>query len=179
MQVRSYHEGRKFQCTSCDSKFYTRQKLCEHLAEHGQERARARPRTGEERRRRRDKGRFKVPMAAVLTGVRGGEARRLLEDEVRPLDSVEVLAAEAAELLGNSSEAASEEEVEVRCRRRWAEGRREEEVVGVVHRPPATPSFRRMWQESDTDTDTESKALATDTAEPPGPNIDFSRFLRK
>ena len=61
------------------------------------------------REKRKDKGLFKAPMASVLTGLdcNTSEAKILLKDEKRSLDSIEIIAEEVKEFMYNTSEAPS------------------------------------------------------------------------
>ena len=195
--VKSYHEGQKHRCSEpeCGDKFYTRQRLLDHLLRaHGEEGgwpARKKPKKGEERKRRKDQGKFKKPMATWLTGVeaRSQDAvKELLEGEVRTLDCLEELSREEF-VLDSTSEAVSEEEVvgELQNPREVAG-----EVLGLMARPRGH-HFKRMWgggaeaiggggaedmrvSESDTDTDAEN------VPRPPAVRntaVDFSKFLKK
>jgi hypothetical protein len=190
--ISSFHEGRLHECAAegCPAKFYSRQKLREHVRrehEAGGGPARSAPVRGEARRRRKDKGRFKKPMAAVLTGLEvksKARVQELLEGEVRGLDCVEMLSnlesMEAMAALRSSSEPASEGETVATPdpALEAVEGRGE--VCGLLVRPSST-HFRRMWAESDTDTDTDPagqpvQPLALTLKPVP---VDFSKFMKK
>ena len=147
---------------------------------------------GEARKRRKDKGKFKKPMAAVLTGFdvkgRGGHfVEELVEGEVRPLDCAESILKEAATVLQPSSGTSEAEETVVGCKRSSAKNDEEssfhqqEELLGVVMRPTvATKHFSKMWTvpESDTDTDIDGPSNASNSQSLPPPAVDFSKFLK-
>ena len=147
---------------------------------------------GEARKRRKDKGKFKKPMAAVLTGFdvkgRGGHfVEELVEGEVRPLDCAERILKEAATVLQPSSGTSEAEEIVVGCKRSSAKNDQEssshqrEDLLGVVMRPTiATKHFSKMWMvpESDTDTDIDGPTNASNSQSLPPPAVDFSKFLK-
>ena len=149
---------------------------------------------GEARKRRKDKGKFKKPMAAVLTGldvnVRGDLAEELVEGEVRPLDCAESILKEAATVLQASSGTSEAEETVVGCKRSSAkEGafdensfHPQEDFLGLVMRPTtiATKHFSKMWlvPESDTDTDIDGPTNDNNSRSLPPPAVDFSKFLK-
>ena len=149
---------------------------------------------GEARKRRKDKGKFKKPMAAVLTGLdvkgRGHLVEELVEGEVRPLDCAESIIKEAATVLQQPSSGASEaEEAVVRCKRSSIKKgtfeenshQPQEDFLGVVMRPTiATKHFSKMWAvpESDTDTDMDGPNNDNISQSLPPPAVDFSKFLK-
>ena len=149
---------------------------------------------GEARKRRKDKGKFKKPMAAVLTGLdvkgKGHLVEELVEGEVRPLDCAESIIKEAATVLQQPSSGTSEaEEAVVGCKRSsFKEGtfegnshRPQEDFLGVVMRPTiATKHFSKMWvvPESDTDTDMDGPNNDNISQSLPPPAVDFSKFLK-
>lgn len=194
--IRSYHEGRKYFCSEpgCQAKFFTKQKLLKHLADgHSSTKTVKRVVKGEARKRRKDKGKFKKPMAAVLTGLdvngRGHLVEELVEGEVRPLDCAESIIKEAATVLQPSSGTSEAEETIVGCKRSSAkEGtfyenscHPQEDFLGVVTRPTiATKHFSKMWlvPESDTDTDIDVPNNDNNSRSLPPPAVDFSKFLK-
>ena len=148
---------------------------------------------GEARKRRKDKGKFKKPMASVLTGLdvkgRGHLVEELVEGEVRPLDCAESILKEAATVLQPSSGTSETEETVVGCKRSSAkEGTFEEDgshpqegFLGIVMRPTAAKKhFSKMWvvPESDTDTDIDGPINDNNSRSLPPPAVDFSKFLK-
>ena len=147
---------------------------------------------GEARKRRKDQGKFKKPMAAVLTGlnVKGREdfVEELVEGEVRPLDCAESILKEAATVLQPSSGTSEAEETIVECNRGKGDTFEEdshlpqEDVLGVVMRPAnATKHFSKMWaaSETDTDTDMDGPCNVDNSQILPRPAIDFSKFMKR
>merc|ERR1712226_221822 len=104
----------------------------------------------------------------------------LIKDEVRSLDNVETLAQEVSSFIDNSSEAASEDDVMVGCRRGVPPSQEEEmesAVIGLVRRP-AAHHFAVMWaEESDTDTEIGNVSQSSNKIKPQ-PVVDFSKFLK-
>ena len=148
------------------------------------------------RKRRKDKGKFKKPMAAMLTGFdvmgRGRGhliVEELVEGELRPLDCAESILKEAATVLQPSSGTSETEETTVGCKRSLARDdeqssrNQEEDFLGVMMRPTnATKHFSKMWAmpESDTDTDIDGPSNANNSQSlPPPPTVDFSKFLKR
>ena len=196
--VKSYHEGQKHHCIEegCGNKFYSRQRLMEHTKmehnEHKTDKVIMPPKKGEERRRRKDKGKFKKPMASLLTGLQvrsGQEVREMMEGEVRGLDCVEELARQVRPFLDTSGMSNSEvEEQELKGDEVEQE---KQEVLGVVMRPRTGLHFQKIWtpgqddrhvdMSSDTDTDlepsTETVLVAPNNVIKP--KVDFSKFLFK
>ena len=148
---------------------------------------------GEARKRRKDKGKFKKPMAAILTGLdvkeRGHLVEELVEGEVRPLDCAESILKEAATVLQPSSGTSEAEETIVGCKRSSAKGgtfdenscHPQDDFLGVVMRPSIpTKHFSKMWlvPESDTDTDIDGPTNDNNSQSLPPPAVDFSKFLK-
>ena len=145
------------------------------------------------RKRRKDKGKFKKPMAAMLTGFdvmgRGHLVEELVEGELRPLDCAESILKEAATVLQPSSGTSETEETTVGCKRSLAKDdeqsghNQEDDFLGVVMRPTNSKKhFSKMWAmpESDTDTDIDGPSNANNSQSlPPPPAVDFSKFLKR
>ena len=123
-------------------------------------------------------------MASLLAGVECTGANFLLQDERRPLDSIEKISEEVEKLSEESSGAASEAETYVGCRR----GRRGEErevptpaiLHGALRRMEEGKHFMKMrcdpWDDSDTDTESQP---VTEVQVAQKPVFNFSKFMRK
>jgi RNase P subunit RPR2 len=189
--LRSYHGSDKYQCSQsgCAQKFSTKQKLLYHLEViHRQEDSEkiikkkpSRPRNG-----RKDLGKFKKPMVAVLSGLSPNKKRaaRLLTDERIPLDKVEDIRREVNKFIGDTSETGSDSEVFVGCMRKPGEwvGRYAQEKLGTIKRIEPDKHFMRVrFEESESDTDLENSFASDHTTvqQKEDRRVDFSKYLLK
>ena len=190
--LKSFHEGRKFFCsqTDCSAKFFSKQRLLLHIERDHQNVSTPSSSLSNQKKRkkpakaRKDKGSFKKPMASLLAGVECTGANFLLQDERRPLDSIEKISEEVEKLSEESSGAASDAETHVGCRR----GRRGEErevptpaiLHGALRRMEEGKHFMKMrcdpWDDSDTDTESQP---VTEVQVAEKPVFNFSKFMRK
>lgn len=184
--IKSYHEGQKYYCLEkdCSEKFYSKQRLKHHIKLlHSDLTAPLpkKPPKGEQRRRRKDKGKIKKPMAQSLSGIvidSQTEVKNVLNGETKGLDDIETIEEEVNSFINNSSELASEEEIFVGCRRKAGTKNSGGNLVGLMKRP-GTKHFSKMWQmESDTDTtDIDDVSFSLPEIKPKI-IVDFSRFVK-
>eukprot|EP00092_Neocalanus_flemingeri_P021813 GFUD01023662.1.p1 GENE.GFUD01023662.1~~GFUD01023662.1.p1 ORF type:complete len:448 (-),score=72.60 GFUD01023662.1:29-1372(-) len=194
--IKGYHEGLKYLCSQsgCAHKFYSKQRLLDHLqnSHHNVYEAQVKKKKkAKQVKKRKDRGAFKKPMAAILTGVdcsiAGGKT--LLQDENRPLDSLDRISEEVNDFIYNTSEA-SDSEVYVGCKRGSMQMKSdllEEEfadpnlILGSLKRMEKDKHFKRVRIEdsdlsSDTDCDVSPKKLPA--LNEPKRVFDFSKFLK-
>lgn len=189
--IKSYHDGKKYFCSEndCRQKFFSRQRMQDHIKSVHQNLipvVKKPVKRGELRQRRKDKGKFKKPMALVLSGFNNlrskTEMQELINDEVRSLDKVEALAHEAANYVDSSSEAASEDDFLLDNRKKVDPPSQEEKMeaplLGVVRRP-GSEHFLQMWAEESDTTDLEMEVKPeTPVKNTPQTRVDFSKFLK-
>lgn len=194
--LKSFHEGKKYLCsqTDCSAKFFSKQRLQNHVERcHG---SHPQPEPGlipKKRKKpaqpRKDKGTVKKPMASVLAGVDCSGANLLLQDEKRPLDSIDKISEEVCQLFGETSETCSDTEALVGCGRAMNSKPTEDleedfQFPGIVH-----GALRRMEEGKhfmkrkidnfyDSDTDTETQPV-TESQPSEKPVFNFSKFLKK
>ena len=196
--IKGYHEGQKYLCSQsgCTHKFYSKQRLLDHLqnSHHNVEEVPMKKKKKvKQQRKRKDKGSFKKPMVAILTGMdcNSSCAKNLLKDEKRPLDSLENIAEEVNDFIYNTSEA-SDSEVFVGCKRgsvKIKDDLFKEQftdpnlVLGSLKRMEKDKHFKRVRIEesdfsSDTDCDTPSSIKLPVLNDQPKKVFDFSKFMK-
>jgi len=167
--IKGYHEGQKYLCSQngCTHKFFSKQRLLDHLqhSHHNveEEVPIKRKKRSKQVKKRKDKGSFKKPMLAFLTGMDcvSSSTKTLLKDERRPLDSLQNIAAEVNDFIYNTSEA-SDSEAFVGCRRGFGQDQTEQEftdpnlILGSVKRMEKDKHFKRVRvSESELSSDTD------------------------
>jgi len=195
--IRGYHEGLKYLCSQsgCSSKFYSKQKLLEHLSKSHdiENKETIVKKKSKKRAKRKDKGMFKKPMVSILSGIDCNKsgAAILLKDEKRPLDSLHNISEEVHDFIYNTSEASDSEHF-VGCLR----GKKDYDddfsdpkyLIGSLKRMEKDKHFqRRRIEESylSSDTDCESSAINFTAPLPPSTTTvksnpcDFSKFLKR
>ena len=192
--LKSFHEGKKYLCShkDCNAKFFSKQRLLIHIQRNHQDDSKSVSVSSPKKRKkpakpRKDKGSVKKPMASLLSGVECSGANLLLQDERRPLDSIEKISKEVEELLGESSEAASDIETYVGCRRGGSSRTEDLEtfqtppmIHGALRRMENGKHFMKMRCDPfyDSDTDTEAQPV-TESMSPVKPVYNFSKFMKK
>ena len=193
--LKSFHEGKKYLCSheNCSAKFFSKQRLKNHVDRcHG---SNPQPDSVPKKRKkpsqpRKDKGTVKKPMASLLAGVDcSSGANLLLQDEKRPLDSMEKISEEVGQLFEETSETYSETETFVGCGRAGNAKTIEDldgdfQIPGIIHgalkRMEEGKHFmkRKIDNFYDSDTDTETQPVTgSETSEKPVFN--FTKFLKK
>jgi len=192
--LKSFHEGKKYLCShsDCSAKFFSKQRLNIHIqrCHQGKSKPSSDINPKKPKKPRKDKGTVKKPMASLLAGVECRGTNILLQEERRPLDSIDKITEEVEELLGETSEAASDTEVFVGCRRgyRKVKDLGEFPTLGIIH---GAGALRRLEERKhfmkrrydpcyDSDTDTESQQPVTESEKSPEKLVfDFTKFLKK
>jgi len=184
--LRSVHLGTGYLCSQsgCDQKFSTKQKLKFHLdTVHRVDkdtkcRKLQRPRNG-----RKDKGGFKKPMLSILTGVEVNpvNSKQVIGGEKRLLDCFEDLNKDVEQFLNNTSEAASDSDVEIGCKRKMKHcGEDSTDYLGAVKRLERKHFKRARLYSSESDSDVDIKNPSVNVAQNvPVKTYNFSKFLLK
>ena len=194
--LKSFHEGKKYLCSQadCSAKFFSKQRLQNHVERcHG---TNPRPDSGsipKKRKKpaqpRKDKGTVKKPMASLLAGVDCSGANLLLQDEKRPLDSIEKISEEVGQLFGETSETCSDTEAVVGCGR-GGKSKPREDLQGDFQIPKIIHGALRRMEEGkhfmkrkidnfyDSDNDNETQPV-TESKTSEKPVFNFTKFLKK
>ena len=128
-------------------------------------------------------------MASLLAGVDCSGANLLLQDEKRPLDSIEKISEEVGQLFGETSETCSDTEAVVGCGRGGKSKPREDlqgdfqipEIIhGALRRMEEGKHFmkRKIDNFYDSDTDNETQPV-TESKTSEKPVFNFTKFLKK
>ena len=189
--LKSFHEGKKFFCSheDCSAKFFSKQRLLLHIERDHQNVSESSSSVSNLKKRkkptkpRKDKGSFKKPMASLLAGVECTGANLLLQDERRPLDSIEKISEEVG-ILSEESSGVSDAETIVGCKRGKTGDLPDlptpEILCGALRRMEEGKHFMKMrcdpWDDSDTDTESQPVIESRASVKPV---FNFSKFMKK